>query len=128
MLYYHIKTLLTSSLLVVINLLSTFSDPASSLECFYMESIVCRASKPTFSPNNGPFLPLRRTRILGVMTSQYGQGNYSCLYHIKTHFMNMSSLVTLRLEYVFIWCPHRDSNSDEPIICCLRDINPPFYH
>ena len=33
---HHVETLLTSSLLVVINLRSTFSDPASSLECFYM--------------------------------------------------------------------------------------------
>jgi hypothetical protein len=33
---HHVETLLTSSLPVVINLRSTFSDPASSLECFYM--------------------------------------------------------------------------------------------
>ena len=33
---HHVETLLISSLLVVINLRSTFSDPASSLECFYM--------------------------------------------------------------------------------------------
>ena len=33
---HHVETLLISSLPVVINPLSTFSDPASSLECFYM--------------------------------------------------------------------------------------------
>ena len=33
---HHVETLLISSLPVVINLRSTFSDPASSLECFYM--------------------------------------------------------------------------------------------
>ena len=33
---HHVETLLISSLLVVISPLSTFSDPASSLECFYM--------------------------------------------------------------------------------------------
>jgi len=28
---------------------------------------------------------------------------------------------------LFFWYPHRELNPDEPIICCLRDINPPFY-
>ena len=34
--YIHIKTLLISSQPVAINLRLTFTDPASSLECFYM--------------------------------------------------------------------------------------------
>jgi hypothetical protein len=34
-----------------------------------------------------------------------------------------------RLNYRAInWYPQRESNPHEPIICCLRDINPPFYH
>jgi len=86
------RNTLSLQLRVVINLRLTFTDPASSLECFYMESIVSRASKPTLSPNNGPLLPLIRSRILGVMTSQYGQGNYSCFYHIETYLAPLTTL------------------------------------
>ena len=30
--------------------------------------------------------------------------------------------------FCLCWYPWRELNPHEPIICCLRDINPPFYH
>ena len=50
------KNTLDLQLLVVINLLLTFTDPASSLECFYIANSLQVGFEPTFAPDSGDFL------------------------------------------------------------------------
>ena len=44
------------------------------------------------------------------------------------HYFLLKNVLYNKKDLLSIWYPRRDSNPHEPIICCLRDINPPFCH
>ena len=62
-----------------------------NLVCFYMQTHCGQDSNLheafiSSGPITGLCLPFHHREFFGVMTSEYGEGNYSLTHHIETHF------------------------------------------